>query len=265
MAYEKILLEQRDGIAFLKLNDPGVLNAVSPQMIAELGTVMPEIAATGARCLLITGEGRGFCSGANVADVNRRRGGGEGSKGGSGDSLRTLYHPFLLALRDLDMPIVTAVNGAAAGVGMSLAMMGDIVCASKNAFFLQAFGRIGLVPDGGSTFMLPRMVGWGRALELSLLAERLPAEKACEWGIVNRLFDDPESLMSGAWELAGRLAKGPKSLALIRKAYWATWSNSYESQIDLEARLQNEAGRSSDFKEGVQAFLEKRDAKFTGK
>ena len=263
MAYEKILLEFRDSIAFLKLNDPAALNAVSPPMIAELGAAVPEIAASGARCLLITGEGRGFCSGANVADVKRRRGGGDG--GGGGDALRTQYHPFLLALRDLEMPLVTAVNGAAAGVGMSLAMMGDIVCASKNAFFLQAFGRIGLVPDGGSTFLLPRMVGWGRAMELSLLAERLPAEKAFDWGIVNRLYDDPQALMAGAWEIAGRLARGPKSLALIRKAYWATWSNGYESQLDLEARLQNEASRSSDFKEGVQAFLEKRDAKFTGK
>lgn len=262
MAYEKVLLEFRDDIAFLKLNDPGVLNAVSPQMIADLGPAVQEVGASGARCLLITGEGRGFCSGANVADVNRRRG---SSKSGSGDSLRALYHPLLLALRDLEMPIVTAVNGAAAGVGMSLAMMGDIVCASKNAFFLQAFGRIGLVPDGGSTFLLPRMVGWGRAVELSLLAERLPAEKAFEWGIVNRLYDDPAALMTGAREIAGRLAKGPKSLSLIRKAYWATWSNGYESQLDLEARLQNEAGRTSDFKEGVQAFLEKRDANFTGK
>ncbi len=266
MAYEKIRLELRDSIGFLKLNDPGVLNAVSPQMLEELGSVVPEIAGSGARCLLITGEGRGFCSGANVADVNRRSGGAEGERktGGAGDSLRTRYHPLLLALRDLEMPIVTAVNGAAAGVGMSLAMMGDIVCASKNAFFLQAFGRIGLVPDGGSTFLLPRMVGWGRALELSLLAERLPAEKAFEWGIVNRLYADTDTLMAGAWEIAGRLAQGPKSLALIRKAYWATWSNSYEGQLDLEARLQNEAGRSKDFREGVQAFLEKRDAKFTG-
>lgn len=262
MAYEKVLLEIRDGVAFLKFNDPGVLNAVGPQMIADLGPAVQEAAGSGARCLLISGEGRGFCSGANVADVNRRRGSGNA---GGGDALRTQYHPLLLALRDLDMPIVTAVNGAAAGVGMSFAMMGDIVCASKNAFFLQAFGRIGLVPDGGSTFMLPRMVGWGRAMELSLLAERLPAEKAFEWGIVNRLYDDPEALMAGAWEIAGRLAKGPKSLALIRKAYWATWSNGYEAQIDLEARMQNEASRSSDFKEGVQAFLEKRDAKFTGK
>ena len=136
------------------------------------------------------------------------------------------------------MPIVTAVNGAAAGVGMSFAMMGDIVCASKNAFFMQAFARIGLIPDGGATFLLPRMIGWGRAIELSLLAERLPAEKAYEWGLVNRLYDDNAALMDGAMGIARQLANGPRSLALIRRAYWETWQNAYEQQLDLEARLQ---------------------------
>ena len=147
---------------------------------------------------------------------------------------------------------------------MSFAMMGDMVCASKNAFFLQAFARIGLIPDGGATFLLPRMVGWGRAVELSMMAERLPAETAQEWGLVNRLYDDNDALMTGAMEIANRLANGPKSLALIRKAYWSTWQNSYEQQIDLEAQLQNQAGASTDFAEGVSAFLEKRDAQFKG-
>jgi 2-(1,2-epoxy-1,2-dihydrophenyl)acetyl-CoA isomerase len=162
------------------------------------------------------------------------------------------------------MPIVTAVNGAAAGVGMSFAAIGDIVCASKQAYFLQAFARIGLIPDGGSTFMLPRLVGWGRALELSMLAERLPAEKAHEWGLVNRLYEDNDALMAGAMEIAQRLANGPRSISLIRKAYWGTWTNSFEQQLDLEAQLQNQAGASRDFAEGVSAFLQKRDAQFKG-
>ena len=148
---------------------------------------------------------------------------------------------------------------------MSFALIGDMVCASKQAFFLQAFARIGLVPDGGATFMLPRLIGWGRAVELSMLAERLPADKAFEWGLINRLYDDRESLMEGAAELAQRLANGPRSLAMIRKAYWATWQNVYEQQLDLEARLQAEAGATEDSREGVMAFLEKRPAEFKGR
>jgi 2-(1,2-epoxy-1,2-dihydrophenyl)acetyl-CoA isomerase len=232
-------LEFNDRIAVLKFNHTDVLNAVGSRMLEDFFTAIDEInnPANGARCVLLTGEGRAFCAGANLQDEDR----GE-RRGGSGSVLRSSYHPILLSLRDLEMPVVTAVNGAAAGVGMSFAMMGDIVCASKNAYFLQAFARIGLVPDGGSTFMLPRLVGWG----------------------VNRLFDDNEALLAGAMDIARQLANGPRSLALIRKAYWATWSNAFEAQLDLEARLQNEAGASSDFSEGVSAFLEKRDARFQG-
>ena len=261
MAYERVALNFDGNVAVLKFNHPEVLNAVGGQMLAELTQAVREVAdpANGARCLLLTGEGRGFSSGANLADRAQ-----SGGAQGAGDSLRAGYHPLLLALRDLDMPLVTAVNGAAAGVGMSFAIMGDIVCASKNAFFMQAFARIGLIPDGGATFVLPRLIGWGRALELSLLAERLPAEKAYEWGLVNRLYEDNAALMDGAMGIARQLANGPRSLALIRRAYWETWHNAYEQQLDLEARLQTQAGRSSDFREGVAAFLEKRDPKFKG-
>jgi len=258
---ERMTLEITDGIAVLKFNHPEVMNAVGSRMLEDFFEALAEIKdpANGARCLLLTGEGRGFCAGANLQDEDR----GE-RRAGAGDGLRTTYHPILFSLRDLEMPMVTAVNGAAAGVGMSFAMMGDIVCASKNAFFLQAFARIGLIPDGGSTFMLPRLVGWGRAMELSMLAERLPAERALEWGLVNRLFDDNDALMNGALAIARQLANGPRSLTLIRKAYWSTWQNAFEQQLDLEAQLQNEAGRSRDFAEGVTAFLEKRDASFRG-
>ena len=258
---ERMSLEFQGQVAVLKFNHPEVMNAVGSRMLEDFQTALSEIQnpTNGARCLLITGEGRGFCAGANLQDEDR----GE-RRGGSGDGLRSTYHPLLLTLRDLNMPLVTAVNGAAAGVGMSFALMGDIVCASKGAFFLQAFARIGLVPDGGSTFMLPRMVGWGRAMELSMLAERLPAEKAEQWGLVNRLYEDNDALMEGALGIARQLASGPKSLTLIRKAYWATWHNAYEQQLDLEAQLQNQAGSSSDFGEGVKAFLEKRDAEFRG-
>jgi 2-(1,2-epoxy-1,2-dihydrophenyl)acetyl-CoA isomerase len=262
MKYERILFEIVDNIAVLRLNHPEVLNAVGSQMVEELNDVLFEISSddSPARCLLITGEGRAFCSGANLADPDRSR-----RRGGARENLRRNYHPLLLGLRDLDMPIVTAVHGPAAGVGMSFALMGDIICASRQAYFLQAFARIGLVPDGGATFMLPRLIGWGRAVELSMLAEKLPAEKAHEWGLVNRLYDDQESLMEGAMDVAGRLAKGPRSLALIRRAYWATWQNTLEQQLDLEARLQGKAGLTEDAKEGTAAFLEKREARFTGR
>ena len=259
--FNKVRLDFEDSVAVLTFNHPEVLNAIGPDMQEGLSDALAALQARPAhvRCLMITGAGRGFCSGANLA----ARGDGRKQKG-AGASLRNYYHPLLLALRDLEMPIVTAVNGAAAGVGMSFAMMGDIVCASRNAFFLQAFARIGLVPDGGATFLLPRLVGWGRAVELSLLAERLPADRAFEWGLVNRLYDDVETLMEGATELARKLGNGPKSLALIRRAYWSTWHNSYEQQLDLEARLQTEAGTTSDSREGVKAFLEKREARFEG-
>jgi 2-(1,2-epoxy-1,2-dihydrophenyl)acetyl-CoA isomerase len=263
MAYEKIALDYDGKVAVLRFNHPEVMNAVGARMLEELQVAVREVRDRGAevRCLLITGEGRGFCAGANLADEDRNR---QRETQGAGDGLRTGYHPLLLALRDLDLPVVTAVNGAAAGVGMSFAMMGDIVCAGRSAFFLQAFARIGLIPDGGATFVLPRLVGWGRALELSLLAERLPAEKAHEWGLVNFVFDD-DALLGEAMKIARRLADGPKSLALIRRAYWQTWTNSYEAQLDLEAQLQNQAGWTTDFKEGVKAFLEKREAQFQGR
>jgi 2-(1,2-epoxy-1,2-dihydrophenyl)acetyl-CoA isomerase len=260
MTYQRISLAFDGPVAVLRFQHPEVLNAVGVKMLAELQQAVREVAdpAHGARCLLITGEGRAFCSGANLADPDRD------ITGSAGDSLRGSYHPMLLALRDLDMPIVSAVNGAAAGIGMSFAIMADMVCASRNAYFLQAFARIGLVPDGGATFLLPRLIGWGRAMELSLMAEKLPAEKALDWGLVNRLFDDQATLMDGAMAIARQLANGPRSLGLIRRAYWESTRNSYEQQLDLEARLQGQAGRSGDFREGVAAFLAKRPAAFTG-
>ena len=258
MGYENIIVEHHDRVAMVKLNAPEVLNALSTDMVSELSSAIRDVTKSDARCLLLTGEGRAFCAGANLS-----AGPGDG-KAPPGHVLETHYHPVMQQLRKMEIPMVTAINGPAVGVGMSFAMMGDIVCASEDAYFLQAFARIGLIPDGGATYLLPRLVGWGRAMELSLLAERLPAATAQEWGLVNRVFADTEALAAGSMELAQRLANGPRSLALIRKAYWQSWGNSYEQQLELEAQLQNEAGRSSDFREGVSAFLQKRDAAFKG-
>jgi 2-(1,2-epoxy-1,2-dihydrophenyl)acetyl-CoA isomerase len=157
------------------------------------------------------------------------------------------------------------VNGPAAGAGMSFAMMGDLILCARSSYFLQAFRRIGLVPDCGSTWMLPRLIGKARAVELSLLGEKLPAEKALEWGLINRVHDDAV-LMAEAMKLAHELANGPTiALSLIRKLYWDSPENSFEDQINLEVQSQRIAGAADDFKEGVSAFLEKRPAKFTGK
>ncbi len=257
---ERMALDFDGKVAVLKFNHPEVLNAIGGQMLEDFVEAFDQVKdpANGARALLLTGVGRAFSAGANLQERGRNE------RRRAGDGLRAGYHPLLLGLRDLEMPIVTAVNGVAAGVGMSFALVGDIVCAQKGAYFLQAFARIGLVPDGGATFMLPRLIGWGRAMELSLLAERLPAEQAQQWGLVNRLFEDNDALLAGATAIARKLADGPRSLAFIRQAYWSTWHNSYEQQLDLEARLQTQASATKDFQEGVQAFLEKREAKFQG-
>ena len=265
MKYERINLDLKDNVAILTLNDPEVLNAVSYPMLAELKDAMAQIEkpANGTRCLLITGSGRGFCSGANLSDSK-----GEMEADAGRDTGRTLdqtYNPFFLRLRRRKMPIITAVNGPAAGVGMSLALMGDLVLAARSAYFLQAFRRIGLIPDGGSTYLLPRLIGLARAMELSLLAERLPAEKALEWGLINRVYDD-EKLMTEALNLARELANGPTlSISHIRKAYWKSLDNTYEQQLHLESILQREAGQTEDHREGVEAFRQKREAKFKGK
>ncbi|MBS04649.1 MAG: 2-(1,2-epoxy-1,2-dihydrophenyl)acetyl-CoA isomerase [Gammaproteobacteria bacterium] len=258
MAYAQIKVEHHDKVGIITLNAPEVLNALSSDMVAELSQALDEVLASDARCLLLTGEGRGFCAGANLQTRGK-----EGGPTPVGSVLETHYHPILNRIRQMDIPMVAAVNGPAVGVGMSFAVIADIVVAAKSAYFLQAFARIGLVPDGGATYYLPRMIGWSRALELSLLAEKLPAEKAEDWGLVNRVVDDAD-LMPEALAIATKLANGPYSLGLIRKAYWESQRNSYEGQLQLEADLQRQAGSSKDNQEGVLAFLEKRDAKFTG-
>ena len=260
--FERASLELKGSVALLSMNDPQVLNAVSAEMLQGLSEALDTLAesATKPRCLVLTGVGRAFSTGANL----QGRGGKNFTPRGAGRTLETLFHPFMRRLRDLPYPIVTAVNGPAAGAGMSLALMGDLILCARSAYFLQAFRRIGLVPDCGSTWLLPRLIGRARAIELSLLGERLPAETALAWGLVNRVFDD-EQMISEALRLAGELADGPTAaLGFIRRLYWESPENSYEQQLDLECRMQRLAGATADFQEGVNAFLEKRPAQFTG-
>jgi 2-(1,2-epoxy-1,2-dihydrophenyl)acetyl-CoA isomerase len=260
--FNRVTLEVLDDIGIMRFNDPNAMNAVSNEMLDGLWSCLNEVESpkSNINCLVITGEGRGFCAGANLSGGSERS---DTGRQDAGHRLETGYHPILRRIKNLKIPIITSVNGPAAGVGMSLALMGDMVLAGKSAFFLQAFRRIGLVPDGGSTWLLPRLIGMARAKELAIIGERLSAEKAFDWGLINRLYED-ENLHDETLKLARELAKGPMSLGLIRKAFWDSFDNSYEEQINLERELQFVAGQSKDFKEGVSAFLEKRDAKFTG-
>lgn len=260
MALARVRLEIADAVAVLTLNDPDVMNAAGELMLDDILAALDivEDRANGVRCLVLTGAGHAFCSGANLKDRSL------GLAKPAGVVLETHWHPLLRRLRRLHCPVVTAVNGAAAGGGMALALTGDIVIAARSAYFLQAFRRIGLVPDVGSTWLLPRRVGLARAMELSLLGEKLPAEKALDWGLVNRVVEDGAAL-DEATKVARELAAGPtKALALMRGLYWDSTENVFEDQLDLEFRTQRIAGASEDFREGVAAFLEKRPALFRG-
>jgi 2-(1,2-epoxy-1,2-dihydrophenyl)acetyl-CoA isomerase len=260
MAYEKLKIDQDGKVVILTLNDPASLNAASNEVVADFVDAIGRIASGDIACraIVITGEGRGFCSGANLA--GRRPGGGTGD---AGERLEAVFNPLMRKMRDLAVPIVTAVNGPAAGVGCSLALMGDIVVCGESGYFLQAFGRIGLVPDGGSTWMLPRMIGKARAMEMMLLAEKIPAAQALDWGLVNRVVPDAE-LMPTAITLAKKLADGPASIGMIRKLVWQSLDLDHAAALDAERWTQKDAGSTADFAEGVKAFLEKRPAQFTG-
>ncbi|HYD85838.1 MAG TPA: enoyl-CoA hydratase/isomerase [Vitreimonas sp.] len=260
MAYGKIRYELADGVALITLADPATLNAISVEMTDELTDAFTRASAE-ARCVVLTGEGRGFSSGANLAsgapplDAD--------GKPDLGMRLEQTFNPFVGLLRDLPIPYVTAVNGVAAGIGCSFALLGDLIVAGESAYFLQAFRRIGLVPDGSATYHLPRMIGRARAMEMMLLGDKIPAKTALEWGLVNRCVSDAE-LLPVAKALATELANGPKALGLIRRLAWASLDNSWDEQLRAERQAQREAGLSEDFREGVQAFFAKRPANFKG-
>ena len=264
MKHGRILLETTGDVAVMTLNDPSVLNAFGQKLREDMTVAMDRVEAGSSRCLVITGAGRAFCSGANLNDPDRQpRDRAAEARGEAKSDLESWYNPMFMRLRGLSIPIVTAINGIAAGAGMSLALSGDIRIAARSASFLQAFARIGLVPDCGSSWLLPRLIGMARAMELSLLAERLPAETALAWGLINRLEDDA-ALMPKAMELARSLAAGPKSVGMIRQMYWEGMDKSYSEQLDLEAKVQTRAGMTRDYGEGVAAFREKRPARFSG-
>ena len=252
-----ILTERAGDVVILRLDNPTAMNAIDGDAAEALHAKLVEASAQ-ARAIVLAGHERAFCSGANLAGGPRP----EGTD--MGERLERSFNPLMLAIRDCRVPVISAVRGAAAGIGASIALSCDMIVAGESAYFLQAFRRIGLVPDGGSAFLLAHTVGRVRAMELMLLGEKLPAATALAWGLVNRVV--PDGAVEGvAAELAASLARGPtRALGLIRRAAWAALSGGFEAQLGLERAMQREAGESADFSEGVAAFMGKREARFIG-
>jgi len=263
MNFEHIIFSLTDGIASLKLNRPAQLNCFNKRMHEEMREALNSLQGNAeARVLLITGEGRGFCAG---QDLGERNTGDANVPLDLGRSLDEYYNPLIRTLRELPMPVICAVNGVAAGAGANVALACDIVLAARSAVFIQAFCKIGLVPDCGGTWLLPRLVGLARAKSLALLGEAVSAEQAEQWGMIYRCVDDAV-LQQEARRLAEHFARQATfGLALTKRALNAAFSNDFDQQLDLERDLQRLAGRTEDYREGVRAFAEKRPAEFKGR
>ena len=258
-----VLVSLEAGVQIITLNRPEKLNALNPDMHERLRAALQDAADNAAiRAVLLTGSGRGFCTGQDLAERDVSPG---APPIDLSVSLGSYYNPLVRRIRALPKPVVCAVNGVAAGAGANLVLACDIVIAARSASFVQAFSRLGLVPDAGGTYFLPRLLGTARAMGLALLAEKVSAEQAAEWGLIWKVVDDAE-LASESRELAERLASGPtKGYGHLKRALYASAGNSLDAQLDLERDLQRELGLSEDYREGVSAFKEKRPAKFKGK
>lgn len=256
-SFDSITLEFESGFARLTLNRPDRLNSFTEAMHQEIRDALLKVQTDGsARCLLITGEGRGFCAGQDLDDLDMSA---------LSDVLEKNYNPLIRTITGLDMPVICAVNGVAAGAGANLALACDIVVAARSASFVQAFSKIGLIPDAAGTWTLPRLVGLPRALGLTLLGNRLSAEQALQWGMIWEVVDD-DALAEHANALATHLAKQPTvALALTKKLMRQSYDNSLEQQLQLERDFQSAASQTQDFQEGVAAFLAKRPPEFTGR
>jgi 2-(1,2-epoxy-1,2-dihydrophenyl)acetyl-CoA isomerase len=263
MSYENILFSCDGGIARLTLNRPERMNSFNDAMHAEVREALDRVRADASlRVLLLTGAGRGFCAGQDLGDRTVAPG---SEPVDLGASIERNYRPLVLALRRLPLPVVCAVNGVAAGAGANIALACDIVVAAKSASFIQAFAKIGLIPDSGGTYFLPRLVGTARAMGLAMLGERLIAEQAAEWGLIWQCVDDAE-LAATVEKLLRTLAGAPTAgLAATKRALYAAAGSSLETQLDLERDLQRILGRSDDYREGVAAFAAKRAPRFGGR
>ncbi|MBV9840082.1 MAG: enoyl-CoA hydratase/isomerase family protein [Sphingomonadaceae bacterium] len=260
MDYTKLLYDMVGDVAFIRLNDPDVLNAMSTQLGKELLDALRR-AEKEARAILIGSIGRAFCSGANLGD------GGfdlDDPDRDAGWRLEQIFNPMILEMRASNLPIVTAVRGAAAGVGCGIACAADMVVAGEGAFFYQAFRHVGLTPDGGSTYLLSKAIGRVRAMEMMLMGTKLHAPQALEWGLINRVVAD-DQVDEEALKLATELAKGPRSLGFIKASAWAALESTLGEQLIRERDFQRKAGRTEDFVEGVRSFREKRPSAFKGR
>ncbi|WP_380873224.1 2-(1,2-epoxy-1,2-dihydrophenyl)acetyl-CoA isomerase [Sphingomonas sp. DBB INV C78] len=258
MTYANIRYDLADNVATITLNRPDRLNAITPALFEDVSAALDQAVAEGARCVLLTGEGRAFCSGADLQAEG-------GLPEDPGELLDSHYNPLAEKFAALPIPVVSAINGLAAGAGCSVALWGDYVLAARSAYFLLAFVNIGLVPDAGATWLVAKAVGRARALEMTMLGERVPAEKAAEWGLINRVVEDVV-LIEEARALATRLANGPTlAMALIRRSVRHALTDDLTPVLTRERNDQKTAGASADFKEGVLAFLEKRPARYEGK
>jgi 2-(1,2-epoxy-1,2-dihydrophenyl)acetyl-CoA isomerase len=263
MDYRNILFASAGGIARVTLNRPERLNSFNDAMHAELRDALGRVAADATvRVLLLTGAGRGFCAGQDLGDRAVAPG---AAPVDLGDSVERNYKPLVLALRTLPLPVVCAVNGVAAGAGANLALACDLVLAAKSASFIQPFCKLGLIPDTGGTYFLPRLVGTARAMGLALLGDKLSAEQAAAWGLIWQCVDDAE-LPAAVDRLLAHLAAAPtRGLARTKQALYASPANSLEAQLDLERDFMRELGGSDDYREGVAAFVGKRPAQFRGR
>jgi 2-(1,2-epoxy-1,2-dihydrophenyl)acetyl-CoA isomerase len=262
MSYETILFTVDGGIARLTLNRPDKLNSFNTQMHGEVRDALSSAVLSAARVLVLTGAGRGFCAGQDLGDraVAPSSGGVD-----LGESLENRYNPLVLTLHNLPMPVIAAVNGVAAGAGANIALACDIVIAARSASFVQAFSKLGLIPDSGGTWILPRLVGNARAMGLAMLGNKLPAAQAADWGLIWQCVEDAD-LVSSVEALAQQFAvAATRGLAATKEAIRSGWQHSLAEQLDVERDMQRELGRSSDYTEGVAAFTEKRTPRFTGR
>ena len=262
MEYQNIRFDVTDGVARLTLHRPERLNSFTTEMHAEVRAALTRVAEADARVLVITGAGRGFCAG---QDLNDRAVAPGGAPPDLAQSIEQNYKPLVLALRALPLPVIAAVNGVAAGAGANLALACDLVIAARSAVFVQAFAKLGLVPDSGGTWLLPRLVGTPRALGLALLGEKLSAEQAAAWGLIWRCVEDAE-LETLVADLARHFASAPtRGLARTKQAIYEGLTRTLPEQLDVERDYQGELGRSADYAEGVAAFAAKRTPRFSGR